>query len=245
MILISVAHDVYPFNNERERNKMDVDNRNARIAGISFLVSYLGLIVGNVIMAPIIEAPVDLANVEPNAVTLGTGVLLESVNGIAVIGIAVMMYTILKRVNEGVALGYLGFRGVEGFLSILGSTKAASLIELSHAYNQAGPSPYFDTLAELILADRHWTMEMLTVFFILSAFIFYFLLYRSEIVPRYISIWGFIAIVLITIMNLLIYTGVGIGTIGIIFALPIIANEIFIAIWLIVKGVDTSAIAVQ
>ena len=229
----------------REKHKMDQDNKNARIAGISFLISYLGLIVGNLIMFPIIEAPVDLANVEPNAVTLGIGVLLESVNGIAVIGIAVMMYTILKRVNEGVALGYLGFRGVEGFLSILGSTKAASLIELSHAYNQAGPSPYFDTLAELILADRHWTMEMLTVFFILSAFIFYFLLYRSEIVPRYISIWGFIAIVLITIMNLLIYTGVGIGTIGIIFALPIIANEIFIAIWLIVKGVDTSAIAAQ
>ncbi len=229
----------------RERNKMDQDNKNARIAGISFLISYLGLIVGNLIMAPIIEAPVDLAIVEPNAVTLGTGVLLESVNGIAVIGIAVMMYTILKRVNEGVALGYLGFRGVEGFLSILGSTKAASLIELSHTYNQAGPSPYFETLAELILADRHWTMEMLTVFFILSAFIFYFLLYRSEIVPRYISIWGFIAIVLITIMNLLIYTGVGIGTIGIIFALPIIANEIFIALWLIVKGVDTSAIAAQ
>jgi hypothetical protein len=88
-------------------------------------------------------------------------------------------------------------------------------------------------------------MEMLTVFFILSAFIFYFLLYRSEIVPRYISIWGFIAIVLVAILNLLIYTGVGIGTIGFIFALPIIANEIFIAIWLIVKGVDTSAIAMQ
>jgi hypothetical protein len=222
---------------------MDTDNRNARIAGISFLISYLGLIVGNLIMAPIIEAPVDLANVEPNAVTLGIGVLLESVNGIAVIGIAVMMYTILKRVNEGVALGYLGFRGVEGFLSILGSTKAASLIELSHAYNLGGPSPYFDTLAELVLADRHWTMEMLTVFFLLGAFIFYLLLYRSEILPRYVALWGFIAVILVTVLNVLIYTGFGIGTIGIVFALPIIANEFFVAFWLIFKGVDTSKIS--
>jgi hypothetical protein len=223
---------------------MDVDNRNARIAGISFLVSYLGLIIGNLIMAPIIEVPVDLANVEPNAVTLGIGILLESINGIAVIGIAVMMYTILKRVNEGVALGYLGFRGVEGFLSILGSTKAASLIELSHAYNLSGPSPYFDTLAELIIADRHWTMEMLTVFFLLSAFIFYLLIYKSEILPRYVALWGIIAVIGVSVMNMLIYTGIDLGiAVNLILVLPIIANEFFVAFWLIVKGVDTSTLS--
>jgi len=222
---------------------MDSDNKNARLAGISFLISYLGLIVGNLIMAPIIAAPVDLANVEPNAVTLGIGILLESVNGIAVIGIAVMMHTILRRVNEGVALGYLAFRGVEGFLSILGSTKAASLIELSHAYNSSGPSPIFDTLAELIIADRHWTMEMLTVFFLLGAFIFYLLVYKSEIMPRYVALWGIIAVVLVTAMNVIIYLGIDIGLIGLVFALPIITNEFFVAIWLIVKGVDTSKIA--
>ncbi|MHA2143391.1 MAG: DUF4386 domain-containing protein [Candidatus Thorarchaeota archaeon] len=222
---------------------MNQDNKNARIAGISFLISYLGLIVGSLIMAPIIEAPIDLANVEPNAVTLGIGVLLESVNGIAVIGIAVMMYTILKRVNEGVALGYLGFRGVEGFLSILGSTKAASLIELSHAYNQAGPSPYFDTLAELILADRHWHMEMLTVFFLLSAFIFYLLIYKSEILPRYVALWGIIAVAGVSVMNVLIYTGIDLGiAVNLVLVLPIIANEFFVALWLIIKGVDTSSI---
>ncbi|MBY8998539.1 MAG: DUF4386 domain-containing protein [Candidatus Thorarchaeota archaeon] len=221
---------------------MDSDNKNARIAGISFLISYLGLIVGNIIMEPIIAAPVDLANVEPNAVQLGIGILLESINGIAVIGIAVMMYTILKRVNEGVALGYLGFRGVEGFLSILGSTKAASLIELSHAYNQAGPSAYFDTLSELILADRHWTMEMLTVFFLLGALVFYLLVYKSEIMPRYVALWGFIAVALMTAMNVLVYLGIDLGFVFLIFALPIIANEFFVAIWLIVKGVNTSAL---
>ena len=175
-------------------------------------------------MAPIIEAPVDLANVEPNAVTLGIGILLESLNGIAVISIAVMMYTILKRVNEGVALGYLGFRGVEGFLSILGSTKAASLIELSHAYNQAGPSPYFDTLAELVMADRHWTMEMLTVFFLLGAFIFYLLIYKSEIMPRYVALWGFIAVAGVSIFNAFLYTGTDLGMIvNLVLVLPIIS----------------------
>jgi len=172
-------------------------------------------------------------------------VLLESVNGIAVIGVAVMMYPILKRYNEGIALGYLAFRGVEAFLSILGSVKAASLIDLSHDFLDAG-SPvgsYFDTLGNMILADRHWAMEMLTVFFILSALIFYFLLYRTEIVPRYISLWGIIAIILLTTMNVIVNLGINIGMIGLFFALPIMANEFFIAFWLMIKGVDTSQLS--
>jgi hypothetical protein len=221
---------------------MSSDNRNAKIAGASFLISYLGLIVGNLVLGPILEDYLALAS--QNAIQVGIGVLLESVNGIAVIGIAVMMYPILKRYNEGVALGYLGFRGVEAFLSILGSTKAASLIELSQDFIDAG-SPVgsiYETLGNLIMADRHWTMEMLTVFFILGALLFYFLLYRTEIVPRYISLWGIIAVILITAMNVIIYLGVNIGMIGLFFALPIMANEFFVAFWLIIKGVDTSAL---
>ena len=222
---------------------MSSDNRNAKIAGASFLISYLGLIVGNIILGPVLVDYLTLAY--PNALQVGIGVLLESVNGIAVIGIAVMLYPILRRYNEGVALGYLGFRGVEAFLSILGSTKVASLIELSQDFIDAG-SPagsIYETLGNLIMADRHWTMEMLTVFFILGALLFYFLLYRTEIVPRYISLWGIIAILAITAMNVMIFLGINIGMIGLFFALPIMANEIFLAIWLIVKGVNTSSVS--
>jgi hypothetical protein len=165
------------------------------------------------------------------------------VNGIAVIGIAVMLYPLLKRYDEGLALAYLGFRGVEGFLSILGSTKAASLVALSQEYLDAG-SPadsIYQVMGEIILADRHWTMEMLTVFFILGAILFYFLLLRTEFVPKYISLWGLIAAILLIVLNGFLYSGIDLGFIMAFFALPIIANEIFIAIWLIFKGVDSSA----
>ena len=224
---------------------MDSFQRNAKIAGASFLISYLGLILGGMFLSPILESPDYLANVFPNATLVGIGVLLESVNGIAVIGIAVMMFTILRRYNEGIALGYLAFRGVEAFLSILGSTKALSLIEVSNEYIQAGtPSDsYFEVLGSLILADRHWDMEMLTVFFILGALIFYFLLYRTEIIPSFISLWGFIAIPLMTSFNILLYTSIDLGIlVNLILVLPIMANEIFLALWLIVKGVDTSSL---
>ena len=69
---------------------MSSDNRNAKIAGASFLISYLGLIVGSMVLFPILEDYLALAY--PSATQVGIGVLLESVNGIAVIGIAVMLY---------------------------------------------------------------------------------------------------------------------------------------------------------
>ena len=221
---------------------MASDMRNAKIAGASYLVSYLGLILGSMLLEPILGSTDYLTSAYPNALVIGIGVLLESLNGIAVISIAVMLYTILKRYDMGLALGYLFFRAVEGLLSILGSTKALTLIDLSKQYiDQGSPaSPIFDVLGAITLADRHWDMEMLTVFFILGALIFYFLLYRTEVVPKYISIWGMIAIFAIMVLNVFIYFSIDIGFVAVVFALPIIANEIFIAFWLIVKGVDSS-----
>jgi hypothetical protein len=220
----------------------------AKIAGASFLISYLGLILGNLVFAPILEGADFLANVYPNRVLFGIGLLLESINGIAVIGIAVMLYPILKKQSEGVALGYLAFRVVEAFLSILGSAKTASLIEISHAFLDAG-SPidsHFDTLATLVLADRHWTMEMLTVFFLLGAFIFYLLLYQGEFLPKYVSIWGFIAVICVAIFNGLFYSGIDLGmVVNFTLVIPIMANEFFVAFWLIIKGVDTSKVITQ
>ena len=219
---------------------MNIESRNARIAGLSFLISYLGLILGNLVMGPVLGDYLTLAY--PNGLQLGIGILLESVNGIAVLMIAVMVYTIIKPYNEGLALAYLGFRGFEGFLSILGSTKYASLIELSHAYLDAG-SPadsIYEALGTLALADRHWTMEMLGVFFILGALIFYYQLYRTELVPKYISLWGLVSVLLLIVFNCLMYLGIVLGFEAIL-VLPLIANEFYVAIWFIVKGVNLPA----
>ncbi len=222
---------------------MDWENKNARFAGAFYLISYLGLILGGLVAGFILEGDY-LTLAYPNAIQLGLGMILESLNGIAVIGIAVMLYPILKRYNVGIALMYLAFRSVEAFLSILGSTKSLSLIELSEGYLDAGSvGDYFATLGEIIIADRHWQMEMLTVFFILGGLLFYFMLYRTELLPRYVSLWGFIAVLLITTFNVFLYSGIDLGmVVNLILVLPIIANEIFVAIWLIAKGVNTSGI---
>ena len=99
---------------------MNSNRKTAIIVGALFLISYLGLITGAFFfLEPILNAPDYLINVYPNATQVIIGVLLESINGAAVVGIAVMLFPILKQHNEGLALGYVGVRVIEAVLSIV------------------------------------------------------------------------------------------------------------------------------
>jgi hypothetical protein len=103
---------------------------------------------------------------------------------------------------------------------------------------------YSQMVGALSIAQRASVSGLLIpVFFSLGALLFYYLLYQAKLLPRFISVWGFISAVLILILNLLsLNLEIGIS-IGMIFALPMILNEIFLGIWLIVKGFNPEAIA--
>jgi hypothetical protein len=67
--------------------------------------------------------------------------------------------------------------------------------------------------------------------------LFYYLLYQSKLIPRFVSVWGFIGVALMLALNFLEID----MSVGMVLALPIILNEIFLGIWLIVKGLNPSA----
>jgi hypothetical protein len=74
--------------------------------------------------------------------------------------------------------------------------------------------------------------------FILSAFIFYVLLFKTKIIPKWISIWGMMGSVLLLIGNLLeIITTPATFILAITYG-PIVLNEIVLALWLIIIGFD-------
>jgi len=70
--------------------------------------------------------------------------------------------------------------------------------------------------------------------------IFYYLLYQSKLIPRWISVWGGIAAILLILVNLLEVAGIISGLM--ILKLPIILNELVLALWLIFKGFNPAAI---
>ena len=215
--------------------------KNTIIAGILFLIAIVSSLLGGGLLESIIKAPDFLTILSANTSTVFIGVLLEFINGIAVIGIAVSLYPVLKKQSESIAIGYVGLRIVESIFCLVSAALPLSLLKLSREYLNSGNSgnSYFQTLGNFLMGIRSELAELLIpVFFSLGALLFYYLLFRSILIPRFISVWGFLGALLILILSLVEVNMI----FNIIFVLPIILNEIFLGFWLIIKGFNYSRI---
>jgi len=222
------------------------NKRTARIVGVLFLAAMVASLLGGGLVESVLSASDYLAAIPENETQVIMGVFLELINAIAVLGIGVLMFPILRLHNEVMALGYLGFRIVESVFCCVIVISPLSLVTLSQEYSKAAASEasYFQTVGTLSLAERASVAGLLIpVFLGLGALLFYSLLYQSRLLPRFISVWGLIGATLILALNLLSTSGleIGIGE-GLVLALPIILNEVFLGVWLIVKGFSRSAI---
>ena len=113
------------------------DRKTASTVGTLFLVAMVASLLGGGLVESVISAPELLAAVSENETVLVVGVLLELVNAIAVIGIGVLMFTVLKRHNETQAIGYLSLRIVEAMFCSLIVVSPLSLIRLGQNQSQA------------------------------------------------------------------------------------------------------------
>lgn len=215
---------------------MSTNKKTAVTVGALFLVAMVASLVGGGMVESVISASEPFAAVSENETLLVVGTLLELVNAIAVVGIGVLMFTVLKRHNETQAVGYLSLRVVEAVYCSLMVVSPLSLIRLGQNQPQAS--------AALSIAERASISGLLVpVFFSLGALLLYSSLYQSKLLPRFIPVWGLVAAMLILTLNLLSAFGLEFGMgISMVFALPIILNEIFMGIWLIAKGFNLSAV---
>jgi hypothetical protein len=120
-------------------------------------------------------------------------------------------------------------------------------LTLSQEFVIAGTpdASYFQTLATLLLAVREWAGGVFaTIVFSLSALILNYILYRSKLIHRWLSMWGLIGAIL--------YLGSGFlplfgydprSTIYLLMEAPTFLQEMVLAAWLIGKGFNPSAIA--
>jgi hypothetical protein len=132
------------------------------------------------------------------------------------------MYPLFKPYNEKISFGYIIVRVIEGLIMII-----TGVLFLSN------------NTQLLAIRDGLWLGHAYV--FVLGALAFNYLLYISEIIPKWLSGWGLIASILLLIANLLEL--VNIIPLMMITRLPIIANEVIEALWFIVKGFNQSVIA--
>jgi hypothetical protein len=227
---------------KREESTMLTYKNTARFVGAFFLISNVTFILGALVfIEPILGAPDYLNLVSANRTQVILGVLLELINGMAYVGIAVLMLPILKHRFASLAFGYFGFRIIEFVMQTLSDLSPLALLTLSEEFVSAGSpaASSFQTLGTILLAERAWAFQMVSITFGLGALLFYTMLYQSKLIPRFISVWGLIGAAVVLANTALDMFGIPPGNLGILMLL----NELFLGVWLIVKGFNPSETA--
>ena len=219
---------------------MNNNIKTARIVGALFIVATVAYSLAVVLLDPILGGSDYLTNISANENTLIIGTFLVLIDAVAVAGIAIVIYPVLKKHNETLALGYVGARIGESLLFSVNVITTLTLLTLSQEFVKAGSldTSYYQTLGMVLLAAGNWAYLLgLGLAFAISAMILNFVLYQSKLIPRWLSGWGFVGAALVFANYLL--ESFGINPVEILF-LPIAIQEMVFAIWLIVKGFNLS-----
>ena len=215
--------------------------------GVLFIIATVLNVLGKSFFQPSLDAPDYLIKISANENQVIIGGLLVLLSAFACAGIAIGLYPVLKKHHEALALGSVGLRVMEGMLYIVGVLGLLSLLTLSQEYGKAGASnaSLFQASGTILMAIKTWAGQLGVVAFTLGALMYYYVFYQSKLVPRWLSGWGFLGAALSLAAALLTIFGqiIPFSTVFILLQLPIGVQEMVLAVWLIVKGFNPSAIA--
>ncbi|HLO30922.1 MAG TPA: DUF4386 domain-containing protein [Anaerolineales bacterium] len=226
--------------------------RTAILVASLWIVTAIGAIVGNALLNPVVNAPDYLTTVFPQSATVISGMLLWLINDIGIVFIGLLMFPILRKHSESMALGYVSMRMFESIFLIIGVIFAMMLIPLSQAFIKAGAADItsFQAIGSVLKQAQHWFMDTMQLIPLgLGGVILTTLLYKSKLVPRFFAVFGFIGYGLLLPCALLTLFGVQNIAPGVPVAsmvIPVAIWEIILMpIWLYAKGFNMSAIAAK
>jgi len=226
---------------------MNSNKKAAKIVGVLFILAFVTAVIGLILYDPILNGPDYLIKGSEHANQVILGALMELILVISVIGTATTMFPFLRKYNETIALWHVCFRFLEAIIITVGIISVLSLLTLSREFVAAGApdTASFQASGTLLKAVHDWTFMLGPLFMLgINTMMYSYIFYKSKLVPRFISILGMTGATLVFINALLVMFGVvqQVSVWGIL-ALPVAANETILAVWLIVKGFDESALA--
>jgi hypothetical protein len=227
---------------------MNAMQRTAKAAGILFILATAAGLAGSGVLASALEAPDFLNRLSMGGSRVLVSALLSFAAACGSAGIAIALYPVLRKFNEGLALGSVGFRLIEAVFYTVGTLCLLSTFALSQELAGASGSEasYAGTLGRLLLTAKDLAGFVLGVMaFCIGGSLYYVVFYRTRLIPRWLSVWGLIALVLLfSAVLITLSDGAPYSVSGnlVFLASPIALQEMVLAVWLIVKGFNPSAV---
>jgi hypothetical protein len=218
----------------------------SRAAGIFYLLTFASSIPALILLAPILNDAGYVTGAGQDTRVLW-GCLLDTVNALTAVGSAVAVYSVVKRQNGSMALGFVTSRLVEAAVVMIGVVSLLAVVTMRQDYAGSGADAASLTVtANALVSVRDWTFlfgpGLMPVF---NALLFGTLLYRSRLVPRLIPTIGLVGAPLLFaafVANLFgIFDQVSTGSFFL--TLPIAAWELSVGLWMTFKGFRPEAVA--
>jgi hypothetical protein len=213
--------------------------KTAAIVGLLFLAATFTFIVADVLIKGVLTRPNYLMGASADANALAAGALFAFVLGLAVVAIAVLLFPLLKRTSEPLALGYVGLRVGELVVTLIYVAAPLMVIVLGNGFRDGTVNASaLQALSSLFQAQRGVSIVLLSLVTGVDGTILAFLLYRSKLIPRPLAVLGLIGYpVLFTGSVLAMFgaTDVTQGA-GLLSLVPGGFFELILPIWLLAKG---------
>ena len=185
-----------------------------------------------------------LANAATHTGQLTAWTLLNVGEALTTAGVAFLLYPIVRRatrtsVERGLALWYVGTRITESASYLMSVLAIRAFLPLSREFGAAG-SPggsHFQTSEAVLRSTSDLALMLAETFFAVGGVMLYYLLFRSGLVPRWLSLWGLVSAPLFVIASLsFLWTDDPNTTLANLLHGPLAVQELVLALWLIVKG---------
>jgi hypothetical protein len=224
---------------------VDSTRKTALAVGVLFILTFITSIAGVVAYGPVLSDPNYITSAGADT-RVFLGAFLELLLIVTNIGCAVVLFPLLKRTNEGLALGYVAARIVECTFILIGLLSVLAIVTLRQTATAADAVSLL-TIAKTLLAIHNWTFLLGPGFTdgIGTGLILGYLMYRSGLVSRRMALFGVVGGPLLAASGAAVLFGLipqG-SSLQSIATVPEIVWEAFLGLWLTFKGFSPAPIA--
>ena len=226
---------------KEERGNIDPHKTTARIVGSVYLAGFVVGIVGNTLIQSILGEPNHLSTVSAHSMTLAIGAVLWLMAVAGDVAHGVLMFPILKQRSERMAVGYLSFRIVDAIFIAVMVLFILLQIPLGSEYMKAtaADAHHLQALSVVSVQASQYAYDIAMSTLGIAGLMLCCVFYRTTLIPRWITVWGLVgyAIILCGMVSEIMGSGL-----GLVSSIPGGLWEVFVGVWLIVKGFSSPAI---
>jgi hypothetical protein len=216
--------------------------KTALVGGILYLVTFVGSIASALLVGPALNDPAYVLGAGADQ-QIGLGAILELVNVFGLIGCGIAFFSVVRKVHEGLAIGYLATRLFEGAIITVSVLSLLSVITLRQQVAAGADGQSLAPVAAALVAVRNWAIVIGSNMAPFNALMLGTALYRARLVPRWMPALGLVGAPIL--ISFVIGMILGVAQVGTVFhavaVMPFFIWELVLGLWLTFKGFNENS----